>query len=231
MAALFKEHQLLLLYSETKEWSSKFTHFDWTLQKLDHLTGRHFDQINSLTIDDGPFEFDSESFSATCSKIISDARLQNVPLIPRDSHGLQVVMDDLRSLPAVEPLFSKDTGNTWMVLHSRWANMSTSEASNYRLRRGIYLQDQFRSRRDIYVASVHKAAYFLHPLNSGKTLNPIDRAEVLTFLRGSTPESQQSLVERSSDRFRAREFEFDRPDLWDIAEDSELFWTQMVWKV
>lgn len=35
VAALFKEHQPLLLYSETKEWASKVTHFDWTLQKLD----------------------------------------------------------------------------------------------------------------------------------------------------------------------------------------------------
>ena len=91
----------------------------------------------------------------------------------------------------------------------------TSQMSHSRFGPALrdYLQDQFLSRREIYVASVHKAAYFLHPLNSGKTLNPIDRAEVLTFLRGSTPESQQSLVEKSFDRFRARELEFDRPDL------------------
>lgn len=106
VVALFKEHQHLLLYSETKEWSSKIT-FRLDTAKARHLTGSHFDQINSLTIDDGPFEFDSESFAATCSKIISDPRLQNVPLIPRDSHGLQVVMDDLRSLSAIEPFFQK----------------------------------------------------------------------------------------------------------------------------
>lgn len=348
MAALFKDLPPLLLFSETKEWSSKVTHFDstWTLQKLDHLTGSHFGQINSLTIDDGPFEFDSESFAATCPKEISDPRLQNVPLIPRDSHGLQLVMDDLRSIPAIEPFFQKaqeilgwfctaigqicllrkhqttvygeerpfivpavlgwgnnfhlldaldrnraalkiyamdkeakftrgknrppspvqdhirDTGfwndlddilyllqpicqqqkisesgdSTLQMLYPRWLGIEThltSQIPHSRFGPALrdYLQDQFRSRREIYVASVHKAAYFLDPLNSGKALDPIDRAEVLTFLKKSTSESQQSLVEKSFDRFRALEFEFDRPDLWAISKDSELFWTQMVWKV
>lgn len=313
--------------------------------KARHLTGSHFDQINSLTIDDGPFEFDSESFAATFSKIISDPRLQNVPLIPRDSHGLQVVMDDLRSLSAIEPFFQKaqeilgwvctavgqicllrkhqttvygdersfivpavlgwgnkfhlldaldrnraalkmyamdneakftrgknrpaspvqdhirDTGfwndlddilcllqpicqqqkisesgdSTLQMVYPRWFGIEiylASQMSHSRFGPALrdYLQYQFRSRHEMYVASVHKAAYFLHPLNSGKALDPTDRAEVLTFLRRSTPESQQSLVERSFDRFRAREFEFERPDLWAIAKDSELFWTQMVWK-
>lgn len=235
--------------------------------------------------------------------------------------------DGRSSIPSCyRTVLSKGPGNTRMVLHSHWANMSTSEASNYRLRRGPfivpavlgwgnnfhlldaldrnraalkmyvekeakftrgknrppspvqdyirdtgfwndlddilcllqpicqqqkisesgdstlqmvyprwlgiethltsqiprsrfgpalrdYLQDQFRSRWEIYVASVHKEAYFLDPLNSGKALDPIDLAEVLTFLKKSTSESQQSLVEKKFDRFRAREFEFDRPDL------------------
>lgn len=346
VAALFKDHQPLLLYSETKEWSSKVTHFDWTLQKLDHLTGSHFDQINSVTIDDGPFEFDSESFATTHSKKISDPRLQNVPLIPRDSHGLQLVMDDLRSLSAMKPFFQKaheiirwfctaigqicllrkhqtavygeerpfivpsalgwgnkfhlldalnrnraalkmyavdkeakftrgknrppspvqdhirDTGfwndlddilcllqpicqqqkisesddSTLQMVYPRWLSIEThltSQIPHSRFGPALrdYLQDQFHSRREIYVTSLHKAAYFLHPLNSGKALDPIDRAEVLAFLKKSTPESQQSLVGKSFDNFRARELEFDRPDLWAIAKDSERFWTRMVWKL
>lgn len=122
------------------------------------------------------------------------------------------------------------------MVYPRWFGIEiylTSQMSHSRFGPALrdYLQYQFRSRHEIYVASVHKAAYFLHPLNSGKALDPIDRAEVLTFLRRSTPESQQGLVEKSFDRFHAREFEFERPDLWAIAKDSELFWTQMVWKV
>lgn len=50
------------------------------------------------------------------------------------------------------------------------------------------------------------------------------------FLKKFTPESQQSLVEGYFDKFRARELEFDRPDLWAIAKYSGEFWTQMVWK-
>lgn len=95
VAALFKNHLPLLLYSDTKE------------QKLDHLPNSHFGHINSITIDDGPFELESDSFAATCSKKISDPRLQNVALIPRDSHGLQVVMDDLRFLTIIKPFFDQ----------------------------------------------------------------------------------------------------------------------------
>lgn len=103
---MFKDRQPLL-YSETMEWPSAVTHLDLILHKLDNLTVGHFELVNSVTIDDGPFEYDSEYLSATCSKKISDPRLRNVPFIPRDAHGLQVVRDDLRFLPALETFFQK----------------------------------------------------------------------------------------------------------------------------